>query len=148
MDFKAYVALMEERARQVPERMQKATQDATDTLHAESKAIMNRDIYSKPVDKNKKGKPKWRRAGGAGLRGMERAKVLGPYTGAVDNSARHALPRHNLGYGPGSPEAIDPKPVKAKNTTRKAPFRTEAIATTRKKRFEIYRSAMRDLLGR
>jgi hypothetical protein len=92
------------------------------------------------------GKPKWRRTGN--LRNSEKSKVLSAYEGAVDNSAGYALARHNLGFGPSSPEAIDPKPKQKRNTTRQAPFRTKAIEATRQGRFDVYHQSLQFALFR
>jgi len=181
--FGDWARIMQQRAQSIEADMRAATQEATDTLHAASKSILNTDVYSKPEDtymykKDSKGKgyvsvtdalgkkrkrnvqfvggiptvdwaegesvgrggKKWRRTGN--LRRSEKATTLSAYEGAVDNSAAYALARHNLGYGPSSPEAIDPKPTKAKTTERRAPWRTRAIAITAKPRFDIYRRAM------
>lgn len=192
MTFGQYARMMQERADSCQGAIRDATTKATDLVHAESKAIMNRDIYSKPEDRTGMswsdkhagegyvfvqveaggrlrkrkvehigttlaayvgdnetivgGRKKWRRTGN--LRTAEKAKVLSPYTGVVDNAMAYALPRHNLGYGPASPEAIDPKPKRAKHTTREAPFRTQAIKATARARFEVYKAAWHYVLFR
>lgn len=192
MSFEQYARLMQQRADSMRKDMADATRKATDLVHAESKRIMNVDIYSKPEDRTGMswkdraagvgythttdlagkvrrrkvehigkqlvafgiedgetvvgGKKKWTRTGA--LRNSEKSKMIDTYTGEVFNDVGYALPRHNLGYGPASPEAIDPKPKKSKNTTRQAPFRTEAIAATAQRRFEVYREAMRMVLFR
>lgn len=190
MTFGQFAALMQQRASDCERELREATRKATDLVHAESKAIMNRDIYSKPEDRTgysrdsngglfthvtvkpvgrlrkrkvesvggqlvayadasetiAGGKKKWSRKGV--LRNQERSDVLSAYTGVVENAARHALPRHNLGYGPGDSEAIDPKPLRRKKTMRQAPFRTQAIARTAQQRFELYRAAWRYVLFR
>jgi hypothetical protein len=146
MTLAQYAALMQQRAGQMQYQVEQATRKATDILHAESKRLINEEIYSIPEDVDATGKKKWRRTGM--LRRSEKSKVLAAYEGAVDNYASYALPRHNLGFGPGDDEAIDPKPLKRRNTTRHAPWRTQAIEATRKRRFDLYRGAIAYVLTR
>ena len=50
MTFGQFALLMQDRADTIKDEMRAATQKATDLVHAESKRIMNEDIYSKPID--------------------------------------------------------------------------------------------------
>jgi hypothetical protein len=157
-DWRAWARKMEQRVEQLRPAFRAGTTEATDILHAEAKLRMNQDIYSKPEDVgsfsykrekaggsfiteqsgkravNAKGNKKWRRTGN--LRRSETRKVLSDTEGMVENDAAYALPRHDLGLSPGNPRAI--KGSKRKSE-RIAPWRKDAEAATRKRRFEAYR---------
>jgi hypothetical protein len=75
-------------------------------------------------------KKAWKRTGN--LRRSEKMKVLSPYIGIVENTAKYARARHDMGM-----------PGAKLKTKRVAPWRTNAIRRTRLKIRDIYRLALR-----
>lgn len=133
-DWKTWANEMQRRAQAMQPAIRQGTQKATSILHAKSKAILNKDVYGKAVDKSKTGRAKWRRAGN--LRRSERMRMLSDTQGLVENDANYALPRHDLGLGPGHPMAVRGSKRKS---TRTAPWRKQAITDTREERLDAYR---------
>jgi len=150
---------LERKMRQRGERATQAfaagTKEATILLYVRSRKNMKAEIYDKPIPKVKrtrgkdKGKTvaKWRRAGGAGLRGAERHRIVSPFEGHIFNDMNYALARHNLGLTAGDKHVIPPPPSKKRNTTREAPWRAQAIEQTGKARHKAYRKHLFNALN-
>lgn len=150
--FRELERVMHERRADAEKAWREATKEATDTLFKESRDNMRRQVYNKPIPRVKRvrgkdaGKTvkKWRRTGN--LRRSEKRRIANQYEGRIWNDAGYAVPRHNLGLGAGDPRAVDPPPSTRRNSERIAPWRVDAINSTKRKRLMIYRRRLFDAL--
>lgn len=133
-------ALMQRRARAVTREVERATNRLGIEALSVSKRLMTQEIYSKPVDRRKNGKPKWVRTGN--LRRSERLELRGAaaaggvVVAAIVNDAAYAEPRHEANK-PGRRQI---------NPARTAHWRDDMLQQLAPRRIEIERELMDRIL--
>lgn len=168
--WKQLAAVFQARAKHLEPAWRRGTAEAMRILWSRSRTNMQDMIYANPPDQNKafyrtKGGGKkalttgWKaraakqgRRGGKGFKWTqtgnllrsEHRRLLSAYQGLISNVAPYAHARHNLALSPGDKDVIPPPPKRKRQSTRIAPWRSQAIRDTEQDRLNAYR---RHLLG-
>jgi hypothetical protein len=122
---------MNSRRRAVEQRLGEAAREIAVEVGAESKRVMQTEVYNVPVPKRKSGKPAWTRTGNLKRRESSRADGAAVI---LENRAAYAVPRYTLGT-PES-ERVNRPPV------RSVQWQAEAIAKLRPRILERRRVAV------